>query len=76
MREEGEDLKSYLVEKFGEAVNYTFVDVQSDEMKNYPEVAAILNRVRLPLTVLNGTPRFHGGFSMTMIEEAVSELVK
>jgi hypothetical protein len=52
------------------------VDVQSDEMKDYPNISAILNRVRLPLTVLNGEPRFHGGFSMPMIAEAVGDLMK
>lgn len=76
MQEEGEDLKNYLVEKYGDAVKYMYVDVQSEEMKNYPDIAAILNKVRLPLTVLNGEPRFHGGFSVTMIADAVGELVK
>lgn len=76
MQEEGEELKSLLVEKYGDAVKYTYVDVQSDEMKDYPNISAILNRVRLPLTVLNGEPRFHGGFSMPMIAEAVGDLAK
>lgn len=76
MQEEAEDLKNFLVDKFGEAVKYAYVDVQSDEMKNYPDIAAILNKVRLPLTVLNGEPRFHGGFSTPMIAEAVGDLAK
>lgn len=76
MREEAENLKEYLLDKFGAAVKYTYVDVESEEMKSYPDITAILNKVRLPLTVLNGEPRFHGGFSVTMIADAVGELVK
>jgi len=76
MQEEGDELKNLLVEKYGDAVKYTYVDVQSDEMKNYPDITALLNRARLPLTVLNGEPRFHGGFSTPMIAEAVGDLAK
>jgi len=75
MQEEAEDLKEFLVKNFGEAIQYTYVDVQSNGMKNYPNIAAILNKVNLPLTVINGEPRFHGGFSKAMISEVVSELV-
>jgi len=75
MKEESEDLKKYLKEKFGEAAKFSYVDVQSEKMKNYPEIAAILNQVRFPLTVINGEPRFHGGLSMNRIEKAVSEFL-
>lgn len=75
MKEESEDLKKYLKEKFGEAAKFSYVDVKSEEMKKYPEIAAILNRVRLPLTVINGEPRLHGGLSMNRIEKAVSEFL-
>jgi hypothetical protein len=76
MQEEAEALKEALVQDFGEAICYTYVDVQSNEMKNYPEIAEIMDRVRLPLIVLNGQPRYHGGISTGIISEAVSELVK
>ena len=75
MKEESEDLKKYLKEKFGEAAKFSYVDVQSEEMKNYPEIAVILNRVRLPLTVINGEPRFHGGLPLSRIEKAMSEFL-
>jgi len=75
MQEEAENLKEFLVEKFGNAIQFNYVDVQSDEMNNYPDISAILDRVRLPLTVINGEPRFHGGFSNAMISEAVSDLL-
>ncbi|MDF9409641.1 hypothetical protein L7E55_14995 [Pelotomaculum isophthalicicum JI] len=64
------------MQNFGEAIQYTYVDVQSNEMENYPDITKILDRVRLPLTVINGEPRFHGGFSKEMISEVVSELVE
>jgi len=64
------------VQDFGEAIRYTYVDVLSSEMDSYPEITKILNRVKLPLIVLNGQPRFHGGISTGMITDAVSDLVK
>jgi hypothetical protein len=75
MKEESEDMGNSLKGKFGEALKFSYVDVQSEKMKNYPEIAAILNRVRLPLTVINGEPRFHGGLSMNRVEKAVSEFL-
>ena len=75
MKEESEDLRKYLKEKFGEAAKFSYVDVQSEEMKNYPEISAILKRVRLPLTVINGEPKLHGGLSLKRIEKAVSEFL-
>ncbi|MDD4170027.1 MAG: hypothetical protein PHD36_07220 [Desulfotomaculaceae bacterium] len=76
MQEEGESLRDHLVKNFGQKIQYTYVDVQSNEMKNYPEITAIMDRVNLPLIILNGQPRFHGGISNEMISEAVSELAK
>ncbi len=75
MKEESEDLGNFLREKFGKALKFSYVDVQSGEMKEYPEVAAILKRIRLPLTVINREPRFHGGVSLSRVEKAVSELL-
>ncbi|MCG9967652.1 hypothetical protein L9W92_06240 [Pelotomaculum terephthalicicum JT] len=62
MQEEAEDLKEFLVQNFVEAIQYAYVDVQSKEIENYPDIIKILDRVKLPLTVINGEPRFHGGF--------------
>ncbi|MDD3653101.1 MAG: hypothetical protein PHO01_02765 [Desulfotomaculaceae bacterium] len=76
MQEEGEGLKEHLVKNFGQAIKYAYVDVLSNDMKDYPEITAIMNRVNLPLVVINGQPRFHGGISNEMISEAVSELAK
>lgn len=75
MKEESKDLEKSLKGKFGEALKFSYVDTQGRDMKKYPEIVAILNRVRLPLTVINGEPRFHGGLSMNRIEKAVSEFL-
>lgn len=75
MKEESEDLGNSLRGKFGEALDFSYVDVGSRDMKKYPEITAILNQILLPLTVINGEPRFHGGLSMIRVEKAVTEFL-
>ena len=75
MEEEAKGLKTYLKGKFGDVVKLTFVDVASDEMKDYPDIPAVLSNTQLPLIVLNGEPRFYGGISAKMVEKAVSEIL-
>jgi glutaredoxin len=75
MKEAAQNLGSYLSEKFGNGVKFAYVDVTSDEMKDYPDIAAILSKVNLPLIVINGKPRFHGGITATRVEKLVNELL-
>lgn len=75
MREEAWELKA-LLEKFVEVKNFNYVDVKTEKMKEYPEIIKVLPEVRLPLTVINGKPKFHGGFSFDMIAGAISELLQ
>lgn len=75
MREEAEELKDALVENFGDVIKFRYIDVHSEELKEYPQVVKILDKVRLPLTVINGEPRFHGGFSYPMISEAIRKIL-
>ena len=75
MEEQAQDLKNYLEEKFGNAVRFSYVDVQSKEMKKYPSIAKMLGMARLPLIVINDEPRFHGGLSVSSIEDAIGELL-
>ena len=75
MREEAEDLKHVLLDKYGEAIEYTYIDVESEEMKGYPDIVLLLDKVRPPLTCLNGEPSFYGGFSPDMISGAVAKLL-
>lgn len=70
------ELKGTLLEKYGDGVKFRYVDVMSKEMKDYPDIQKILDRVHLPLTVINGKPSFHGGLSLEKIGGAVSELLK
>ena len=75
MEEQAQDLKNHLEEKFGNAVQLSYVDVQSKEMKKHPGTIKMLGMVRLPLTVINHEPRFHGGLSVSSIEDAIGELL-
>jgi len=75
MEDEVKDLKNSLKGKLGKVVKLTYVDVESDEMKNYPNIPLILSNIRLPLIVLNGEPRFYGGISGEMVENAVREIL-
>jgi len=76
MQEEADALKEALVQQFGESISYSYIDVESSEMNNFPEIVKIMDRVRLPLIALNGEPRFHGGISSDMVSEAVTDLAK
>ncbi len=75
MEEEAKSLGESLKENLGKAVKFTYVDVQSDEMKNYPNIPPVLSNIRLPLIVLNDEPRFYGGISVDMIGKAVREIL-
>ncbi len=75
MEQESQDLGNSLKEKFGEAIEFSYVDIRRRQMKKYPEITAMLNRVRLPLTVINGEPTLHGGLSSNRIEKAVSKFL-
>ena len=75
MEEEVKDLKNSLKGKLGKVVKLTYVDVESDEMKNYPNIPPVLSNIRLPLIVLNDEPRFYGGISGEMVEKAVREIL-
>ena len=75
MEEQAEEVRIDLDGKFGNTVKFSYVDVQSKEMKKYPGIMKILGRVRLPLTVINNEPRFQGGLSTDMIENAIGEIL-
>ncbi len=75
MEDQADDIKNDLEEKFGNAVRFSYVDVQSKEMKKYPRIKKMLGMVRLPLVVINDEPRFHGGLSISSIEDAIGELL-
>ncbi len=75
MEEEAKSFEKSLKENLGKAVKFTYVDVQSDKMKNYPTIPSVLSNIRLPLVVLNDEPRFHGGISADIIGNAVREIL-
>ncbi len=69
------DLEKSLKKNLGNVVRLAYVDVESDEMKNYPTIPDGLSNVRLPLVVLNDEPRFYGGISAERIGNAVREIL-
>ena len=73
MKEEAEALAVKLKDIFGARVECQFIDVKDDEIKNYPEVEKIIDRVLLPMTVINGEPRFHGSLDQELIIDAVKK---
>ena len=75
MEEEAKGLKTYLKGKLGKVVKLTYVDVESDEMKTYPNIPPVLSNIRLPLIVVNDEPRFYGGISAELVENAVREVL-
>ncbi len=77
MEEETKDLENSLRAKIGKVVKLTYVDVESDAMKNYPKIPPLLtdSNIRLPLIVLNEEPRFCGGISADIIGNAVREIL-
>jgi disulfide oxidoreductase YuzD len=75
MRDAAEVLEKELIEKFGDQVSFRYVDVFSEDIMDFPDVVKVMNQFRLPLTVLNGEPRFHGGLSFEKISAAVAELL-
>jgi hypothetical protein len=76
MQEEAGILKDSLAKNFGEAIKFRYVDTRSDEMLEYPQLEKMITNIRLPLTVINGEPKFQGGFPFGMIAEAVYRLLK
>lgn len=76
MKEEAGLLGEALAQNFGQAVKFRYVDVRSDEMWEYPQISGLLNSVGLPLTSINGEPKFHGGFPFGMIAAAIYKLLK
>lgn len=75
MKDEAEDLIRDFKEKYGDRVVVAFIDVTTKEFDNYPQIKEIMGKVRLPLTVINGTPRFHGGLAVDMIKDTVEGLL-
>jgi hypothetical protein len=75
MQEQAQDFEKELQAKFGERVRFSYTDIFSDEIHNYPDIVKILDQVRLPLIALNGKPRFHGGLFVKDVQPAIIQLL-
>lgn len=76
MKEDAEGVIVTLKENFGNEVDVRFVDVSTEAIKEYPSIEKVLPKVRLPLTVINNEPRFHGGLSIDVISDALQQIKK
>ena len=76
MKDETSELADTLQITFGSQVETSFVDISTPAIDDYEEIKKILGRVRLPLTVINGQPVFHGGLGVDMIVDAIQGLSK
>ncbi|MEW6182994.1 MAG: hypothetical protein AB1500_07430 [Bacillota bacterium] len=74
MRDEVEELSRALKDKFGDRVAVEFIDVNCGEINNHPKIKEIVNRLKLPITAINGEPRFCGGIALKTIAEAIEGL--
>jgi disulfide oxidoreductase YuzD len=71
MEKEAEHLRKMLEKKYGDTLEFRYVNVESEEMDKYPGVKEILGVYRLPITVVNGEPCFHGWLSAKKISEII-----
>jgi len=71
MEKEAEHLKKMLKKKYGDLLEFSYVDVESEEMDKYPSVKEILGVYQLPITVVNGEPCFHGWLSAKKTSEII-----
>ncbi len=56
-------------------ITLQFIDVIEDNLDGYESVKKLLDTdIALPVTAINGEPRFYGGLSVPMICEAVTEM--
>ncbi len=62
--------------EFGERISFSYIDVFSEAVHGYPDILKILDKVRLPLIVLNGQPRFHGGLSVPDVQPVIRQLLE
>ena len=75
MKDEALELGEQLKERYGDKVEFLFVDVSTSEIEGYPNIKKVLNKVRLPLTVINGAPRFHGGLSSDVLDQTIDDIL-
>lgn len=58
-----------------EKVETEFIDVIEDRLEGYDEALKLLEEgYSLPLTLINGIPRFYGGISNKMLYDAIKSL--
>jgi hypothetical protein len=76
-REKAQALYETLNERFHSRarINFRFIDILKDQINEYPEINNLLNKIRLPLTVINGRPCFQGDLDEDVISAAIEKMV-
>mgnify|MGYP005853230685 CR=1 FL=1 len=76
MPEQVADLGRRLAKHYGDGVEVEYIDIFSPRVYDHREAVRLLARgnVRLPLTCVNGKPRFVGGLSLEMISAEVERV--
>jgi hypothetical protein len=68
-----QDLVSFIQKsELKDEVTLRFIDVMEDSLDGYDLVKGVLEKGHgLPVTAINGRPRFYGGFSIRKIYESI-----
>lgn len=76
-KEEAEGLFNYLRDRFDSRVEFSFkfFDIFDPEMKQFPEIQELIPKLRLPITLINNKPSFHGGLDKDTISRAVQNTI-
>ncbi len=73
IKENVQELAARLNDIFGNRVECKFIDVNTGEIKNYPDIEKIIGQVLLPMTVIDGIPRSHGYLDQDIIIDTVKK---
>jgi len=69
-------VRKMIVDKFGAAVEMTYIDISDEEVKDYPEVKPHLEHpgMLLPIVAFNGEPKWAGAVSYHHIIKELQRL--
>lgn len=74
-KQQYEDAKKYLAEKYADLVEVKYTDTSEQNMSDFPEVDQIIKRgYEYPLTFVNGEARLASRVSVEALEEIIEEI--
>ena len=76
-KQQYEEAKKYLGEKYADLVEIKFTDTSDQKIEDYPEVDQIIKRgYEYPITFVNGEARLASRVSVEALDEIIEELKK